>query len=128
VSDDELEREVRKVHQGNCPVCNGPGPVDVHTTGPSPQTPSTTLPPPTRRGYDDCARRGRLNSYVVSMTGSVRRTGSGGVVMQPQGPPGVMWVMPISSWRLRNPCPMPDASPFEERPRRCEGLARRGRT
>jgi hypothetical protein len=32
VSDDELEREVRTVHQGKCPKCNGPGPVDVHTS------------------------------------------------------------------------------------------------
>ncbi len=32
VPDDEAEDETRVVHQGNCPVCQGPGPVDVHTS------------------------------------------------------------------------------------------------
>ncbi|MGC8641975.1 MAG: hypothetical protein ACP5XB_19080 [Isosphaeraceae bacterium] len=32
VPDDELEREVRMVHQGNCPKCHGPGPVDIHVS------------------------------------------------------------------------------------------------
>jgi hypothetical protein len=32
VPEEELEREVRAVHQGNCPKCQGPGPVDVHTS------------------------------------------------------------------------------------------------
>lgn len=32
VPQDELDREIRTVHQGNCPHCNGPGPVDVHTS------------------------------------------------------------------------------------------------
>jgi hypothetical protein len=29
---EELEKIVRSLHQGNCPKCNGPGPVDVHTS------------------------------------------------------------------------------------------------
>jgi hypothetical protein len=28
----EIERRVREVHQGSCPRCKGPGPVDVHTS------------------------------------------------------------------------------------------------
>lgn len=32
VPDAEVERRVREVHQGNCPKCGGPGPVDVHTS------------------------------------------------------------------------------------------------
>jgi len=32
VTDDEAEKETRSVHQGNCPVCHGPGPVDVHSS------------------------------------------------------------------------------------------------
>ena len=27
-----VERHTHEVHQGNCPQCNGPGPVDVHTS------------------------------------------------------------------------------------------------
>jgi len=30
VAPHEVEKEVRAVHQGNCPQCQGPGPVDVH--------------------------------------------------------------------------------------------------
>ena len=29
---DVVEHHVNLVHQGNCPKCGGPGPVDVHTT------------------------------------------------------------------------------------------------
>jgi hypothetical protein len=29
---DELVERVRSVHQGRCPQCGGPGPVDIHTT------------------------------------------------------------------------------------------------
>jgi len=32
VPDAEVEREVRSVHQGICPKCKGPGPIDVHTS------------------------------------------------------------------------------------------------
>jgi len=32
VPDAEVEQEVRSVHQGICPQCQGPGPVDVHTS------------------------------------------------------------------------------------------------
>jgi hypothetical protein len=28
----KLHEEVRKVHQGHCPRCQGPGPVDVHVS------------------------------------------------------------------------------------------------
>ena len=27
-----VEQQVWKLHQGSCPVCHGPGPVDVHTS------------------------------------------------------------------------------------------------
>jgi hypothetical protein len=37
---------------------------------PSPQAYSTTLPPPTRRGSGDCARRPRLISYPEEIDGS----------------------------------------------------------
>jgi hypothetical protein len=30
VPDPELERGVKAIHEGNCPKCQGPGPVDVH--------------------------------------------------------------------------------------------------
>ena len=30
VPDDVVQKQVWKVHQGNCPVCQGQGPVDVH--------------------------------------------------------------------------------------------------
>src|SRR5438477_6863991 len=30
--DSVIQSKVWKVHQGNCPRCNGPGPVDVHTS------------------------------------------------------------------------------------------------
>lgn len=30
VSDAEVETQARAIHQGNCPRCGGPGPVDVH--------------------------------------------------------------------------------------------------
>jgi hypothetical protein len=29
---DLVEKQVRQVHQGNCPRCQGPGPVDIHTS------------------------------------------------------------------------------------------------
>jgi hypothetical protein len=29
---DVVERHIHEVHEGDCPKCNGPGPVDVHTT------------------------------------------------------------------------------------------------
>src|SRR6266700_798156 len=29
---DIVDRELRELHQGNCPVCSGRGPVDVHTS------------------------------------------------------------------------------------------------
>jgi hypothetical protein len=32
VPEAEVERETRAVHQGNCPKCKGPGPVDIHTS------------------------------------------------------------------------------------------------
>jgi hypothetical protein len=32
VPEAEVERELRAVHQGNCPRCNGPGPVDIHVS------------------------------------------------------------------------------------------------
>jgi hypothetical protein len=32
IPEDELDRYVREVHQGACPKCGGPGPVDVHTS------------------------------------------------------------------------------------------------
>ena len=32
VPDAELEPELRALHQGNCPKCQGPGPVDIHTS------------------------------------------------------------------------------------------------
>jgi len=32
VPDAEVEREVRAIHQGTCPKCKGPGPIDVHTS------------------------------------------------------------------------------------------------
>ncbi len=32
VPEAELERQVRELHQGPCPKCGGPGPVDVHTS------------------------------------------------------------------------------------------------
>lgn len=30
ISDTEVETQSRAIHQGNCPKCGGPGPVDVH--------------------------------------------------------------------------------------------------
>jgi hypothetical protein len=32
VSDDEVERQARAMHQGLCPKCSGPGPVDLHVS------------------------------------------------------------------------------------------------
>ncbi|MFO0908592.1 MAG: hypothetical protein U0794_09550 [Isosphaeraceae bacterium] len=32
MTDEEIEQSAREIHQGNCPKCGGPGPVDVHTS------------------------------------------------------------------------------------------------
>src|SRR5687767_2223477 len=32
VSPEELQHEVEQVHAGPCPLCSGPGPVDVHSS------------------------------------------------------------------------------------------------
>jgi hypothetical protein len=32
VSDSEVEQGVKAIHEGSCPNCKGPGPVDVHTS------------------------------------------------------------------------------------------------
>lgn len=31
VPDEHIDATVTGIHQGNCPVCGGPGPVDIHT-------------------------------------------------------------------------------------------------
>ncbi len=32
VPDEAVQRRIREVRSGQCPVCGGPGPVDVHTS------------------------------------------------------------------------------------------------
>jgi hypothetical protein len=32
VAESEVEREARAIHQGKCPKCQGPGPVDMHVS------------------------------------------------------------------------------------------------
>jgi hypothetical protein len=32
VPEDLMARHLNEAHQGNCPKCNGPGPIDVHTS------------------------------------------------------------------------------------------------
>lgn len=32
IPEEEVEKSTRQLHQGNCPKCGGPGPVDVHTS------------------------------------------------------------------------------------------------
>src|SRR4051794_34859709 len=32
VPDDVVQEQARLIHQGECPRCGGPGPVDVHTS------------------------------------------------------------------------------------------------
>ncbi len=71
VPDAVLDQAVREVHQGDCPVCGGPGPVDIHSSHRVMSfliiTQFQTIP---RLSCGSCAKKAKLfNSFVTGTIG-----------------------------------------------------------